>query len=100
MADAISRAEVAHVAQLARLDLSDDEIELFTTQLGAVLEYAAALRRLDTAGVSPTAHPLPVRNVLRDDEPRACLDRDEVLGQAPQAEGGRFRVPKMLGEAP
>jgi aspartyl-tRNA(Asn)/glutamyl-tRNA(Gln) amidotransferase subunit C len=100
MADEISTAEVAHVAQLARLELSDDEIELFTTQLGAVLEYAAAIRRLDTEGVPPTAHPLPVHNVLRDDDPRPCLDRDEVLGQAPLAEGGRFRVPKMLGEAP
>jgi aspartyl-tRNA(Asn)/glutamyl-tRNA(Gln) amidotransferase subunit C len=100
MADEISRAEVAHVANLARLALSDDEIELFTTQLGAVLEYAAAIRRLDTSGVPPTAHPLPVHNVLRDDDPLPGLDRDEVLAQAPAAEGGRFRVPRMLGEAP
>ncbi len=94
----ISADDVAHVARLARLDLTADELELFTEQLGAVLEHAADVAALDTAGVPPTAHPLPLRNVLRDDVPRPGLDRDVVLAAAPDAEDGRFRVPRILGE--
>ena len=100
MAERITRADVAHVARLARLDVTDDELDRFTEQLGAVLEHAADVEALDTAGVEPTAHPLPLENVLRDDVVRPSLDRDEVLGQAPAAEEGRFRVPRILGEAP
>lgn len=100
MAAPISQDDAAHVARLARLALTDDELDLFTRQLGAVLEHAADVAALDTAGVPPTAHPLPLLNVLRPDEPRPCLDRDEVLSQAPAAELGRFRVPRILGEAP
>jgi len=96
----ITPGDVAHVARLARLELSDDELERFAAQLGAVLDHAAGVAALDTAGVPPTAHPLPLSNVLRDDEPRPGLDREEVLSQAPAAEGGRFRVPRILGEAP
>ena len=96
----ISRHDVAHVARLARLDLTDDELEQFTDQLGAVLEHARDVEALDTAGVEPTAHPLPLRNVLRADCVRPSLDRDEVLAQAPAAEADRFRVPRILGEAP
>ena len=91
---------MAHVAVLARLDLTEDELERFTGQLGAVLEHAADIAALDIADVPPTAHPLPLVNVLRDDEVRPGLDRDEVLGQAPVVEDGRFRVPRILGEAP
>ena len=100
MATPISRADVAHVARLARLDLTDDELSRFTDQLAAVLEHAGDLAAIDTAGVPPTAHPLELVNVLRDDVPRPCLDRDEVLAMAPSAEDGRFRVPKILGDAP
>lgn len=100
MGSPLSREDVAHVARLARLDVSDDEIERFTEQLGAVLEHAADVASLDTAGVPPTAHPLDLANVLRDDMPTPSLDRDEVLAMAPAAEGGRFRVPKILGDAP
>ena len=96
----ISRDQVVHVARLARLDLSDEEIDRFPGQLAAVLEHAADMASLDTAGVPPTAHPLPLQNVLRDDEPGPSLDREEVLSQAPAAEDGRFRVPRILGEAP
>ena len=95
----ITRADVAHVADLARLTLSDDELDRFTDQLAAVLDHAKDVEALDTAGVPPTAHPLPLRNVLREDEVRPSLDRDEVLAQAPAAEDGMFRVPKILGEA-
>ena len=94
----ISRDDVVHVARLARLDLSDEEIDRFTDQLGAVLEHAADVAALDTAGVPPTAHPLPLANVLRDDVPGPSFDRGEVLAQAPAAEDGRFRVPRILGE--
>ena len=96
----ITREDVAHVADLARLTLSDEELDRFTDQLAAVLDHARDVEALDTAGVPPTAHPLPLRNVLRDDEVRPSLDRDEVLAQAPASEGGRFAVPPVLGEAP
>jgi aspartyl-tRNA(Asn)/glutamyl-tRNA(Gln) amidotransferase subunit C len=100
MAASITREDVAHVARLARLSLSDDELEMFTGQLAAVLDHAQDVASLDTAGVPPTAHPLPLENVLRDDEPRPSLDRDEVLASAPSVEDDRFRVPPVLGEAP
>jgi aspartyl-tRNA(Asn)/glutamyl-tRNA(Gln) amidotransferase subunit C len=96
----ISPAEVAHVARLARLDVTDDELAMFTEQLGAVLDHAADVEALDTAGVPPTAHPLPLRNVFRPDVARPSLDRDEVLAEAPDVEDNRFRVPRILGEAP
>jgi aspartyl-tRNA(Asn)/glutamyl-tRNA(Gln) amidotransferase subunit C len=96
----ITREDVAHVADLARLTLSEQELDRFTDQLAAVLDHARDVEALDTAGVPPTAHPLPLRNVLRDDEVRPSLDRDEVLAQAPAAEGGRFAVPPVLGGAP
>ncbi|MEY2403650.1 MAG: aspartyl-tRNA(Asn)/glutamyl-tRNA(Gln) amidotransferase subunit [Acidimicrobiaceae bacterium] len=96
----ISRDDVAHVARLARLELSDDELELFTAQLGAVLDHAADVEALDVGDVPPTMHPYPLRNVLRDDAVRPGVDRDEVLRQAPAAEDGRFKVPPILGEEP
>jgi aspartyl-tRNA(Asn)/glutamyl-tRNA(Gln) amidotransferase subunit C len=96
----ITRAEVTHVARLARLALTDDEAESLTRELGVILEHAARVSALDTDGVAPTAHPLPLVNVLRADEPKPCLDRDEVLSQAPAVEDGRFLVPRILGEEP
>jgi aspartyl-tRNA(Asn)/glutamyl-tRNA(Gln) amidotransferase subunit C len=96
----ISPEEVAHVARLARLALTPEELERFTEQLGAVLEHAQDVEALDTAGVPPTAHPLPLANVWRDDVVVPSLDRKEVLSQAPDVEAERFRVPRILGEAP
>jgi aspartyl-tRNA(Asn)/glutamyl-tRNA(Gln) amidotransferase subunit C len=96
----ISRDDVAHVAHLARLDLTDAELEQFTEQLGAILEHAEDVAALDTSGVPPTAHPFPLVNILRDDVAVAGVDRDEVLSQAPAAEDAYFRVPPVLGEAP
>lgn len=86
-----------HVAALARLDLTEEEVDLYTRQLGAVLEHAADIAAIDLAGVPPTAHPLPLLNVLRDDIVRPGVDRDEVLAQAPDTADGRFRVPPVLG---
>ena len=100
MAERITRDDVAHVARLARLNVSDEELDMFTGQLAAVLEHAEDVASLDTAGVPPTAHPLPLQNVLREDDVRPSLDRDEVLAAAPSVEDGRFRVPPVLGEAP
>ena len=100
MSDRLSHADVEHVANLARLALSAEEIEQFTEQLAVILDHAEDVAALNLDGVEPTAHPLPLVNVLRPDEVRPCLDRDEVLSQAPAAEDGRFRVPRILGEAP
>jgi aspartyl-tRNA(Asn)/glutamyl-tRNA(Gln) amidotransferase subunit C len=100
MPERLTREDVAHVAHLARLDITDDELDLYTEQLGAVLEHAADVEALDTTGVPPTAHPLPIVNVLRDDVVVPSVDRDEVLSQAPSVEDGRFKVPRILGEAP
>jgi aspartyl-tRNA(Asn)/glutamyl-tRNA(Gln) amidotransferase subunit C len=96
----ISPEEVRHVARLARLALDDDEVGRYAVQLSAILEHVDAVRRLDTADVPPTAHPVPGENVLRSDIERPSLDRDSVLSQAPVAESGRFRVPRIMGEAP
>jgi len=94
----ITRAEVEHVAGLARLGLTDEEVESLTRDLAAILDHAADLATLDIADVPPTAHPVPLQNVLRPDEPRRPLDRDAVLAEAPDAEDDRFRVPRILGE--
>lgn len=98
MTEPISRDDVAHVAQLARLDLTDDELDRFAGQLAAVLEHASDVASLDTAGVEPTAHPLSLVNVLRADVVTPSLDRAEVLAQAPATEDNRFMVPRILAE--
>jgi aspartyl-tRNA(Asn)/glutamyl-tRNA(Gln) amidotransferase subunit C len=96
----ITKADVAHVARLARLRLTDEELEMFTGQLARVLDHARDVEALDTDEVAPTAHPLPLVNVLRDDVVVPSLDRREVLAVAPSVEADRFRVPRILGEAP
>lgn len=96
--DRISPDDVRHVARLARLELTDDEVSLFAGQLAAVLDHAADIEALDIGDVPPTAHPVPLRNVLRPDKVRPGVDRDEVLEQAPASEDGRFKVPRILDE--
>lgn len=100
MPDRITRDDVAHVARLARLSLDDAELGRYTEQLGAVLAHATDIEALDIDDVAPTAHPLPLVNVLRDDVARPGLARDEVLAGAPAVEDDRFLVPRILGEAP
>ena len=100
MAERITRADVEHVAQLARLALTDAEIDSLTAELGVILDHAAQVSALDTHDVPPTSHPLPLVNVFRPDEARPCLPRDEVLAAAPVAQDDRFRVPRILGEEP
>ena len=90
---AITRDEVLHVARLARLELTEDEIERFTAQLSAILEAVAKVSELDLSGVEPTAHPLDVVNVWAEDEPRPSLAVEEALANAPDPDGSFFRVP-------
>lgn len=94
----ITRDTVHHVAKLARLELSEAEEHQLTEQLGAILGYVEQLAAVDTAGVEPTAHALPLANVLRSDEVRPSLSQQEVLQNAPAAEAGMFRVPRILSE--
>ncbi len=100
MSESLTRDDVAKVAHLARLELTDAELDTYTEQLGAVLDHAADVAALDLADVPPTAHPLPLVNVLRDDVIGPTVDREEVLSQAPAVEDRRFRVPAILGEEP
>lgn len=99
-ASGIGSDDVAHVAKLARLELNDAELEMFTSQLGSILEHVRDISLLDLHDTSPTAHPFGVVNALRVDEPASCLDRDEVLAMAPSVESNRFRVPRIVGETP
>ena len=90
---AISRDQVLHVAKLARLALTEDELERLEGQLGAILEAVGKVAELDLDDVPPTSHPLDLVNLLRSDEPRPCLPLDEVFANAPQREDDAFRVP-------
>ena len=90
--------DVRYVAKLARLALTDDEARVYGAQLAGILGHVAALNELDTSDVGATAQVVESRNVWRDDEPVACLPRDEVLAQAPKAQGTYFRVPRIIGE--
>lgn len=96
----ISPGDVAHVARLARLELAPAELDTMTSQLAGVLEHFADIDALDLESVTPMTQPYPLTNVLRADVVGECLDRDEVLSQAPAAQDGRFWVPPILGEAP
>ena len=93
---AITREQVLHVARLARLALSDEEMERFQEQLSAILEAVGKVSELDLEGVEPTSHPLDVVNVFDEDEPRPSLSRDDALRNAPYPEGGFFGVPSRV----
>ena len=88
--------DIAHVAKLARLDLTDDEMTHYRDQLGVILDHAALVQSLETDGVEPTAHPLQLVNGFREDVVTQSLDRDEVLAQAPDTRDGYFVVPPSL----
>lgn len=92
----ITVKDVEHVANLARLALTDEEKEQFTGQLNAILKYAEKLNELDTTGVEPTSHVLPLANVMREDEPGTSLPIEKVLRNAPEAEDDQFKVPAVL----
>lgn len=94
----ISRDEAAHLARLARLDLAPDELEHLAGQLDAIAGFVAKVAEVAADDIPPTSHSLPLTNVFRRDEPRAGLTPEQALDQAPAAEDGRFRVPRILGE--
>ena len=90
---AITREQVVHVARLARLDLTGEELERLTGELGAILDAVSKVSELELADVPPTSHPLELVNVWADDEPHESLPLGDVLRNAPSSEGGMFRVP-------
>lgn len=92
----ISRADVEHVARLARLSLDEVELERMRAQLSIILQYIDKLRGLDTDAVEPTAHAVPLVNVMRDDEVAPCFPREEMLANAPDRAGEFFRVPRII----
>ena len=89
--------EVEHIARLARLELTEQEKERYSVQLGQILEYMEQLSKLDLKDVPPTSHILPLKNVFREDVVKESLPQEEALRNAPQKEGGYFKVPKALG---
>lgn len=93
----ITKQQVLHVADLARLDLDDAAIDMFAVQIAKILEYVATLNRVDTTGVRPTYHALALTNAFRDDVPQKHLERDRALANAPQQEDGHFVVPRVIG---
>ena len=94
----ISRADVAHLARLARLDLKEAELDGYAEQLDAILDAVKRVSEVAADDVPATSHPVPMINVFRDDETRECLPRDEILAAAPAVEDDRFRVPRILDE--
>ena len=90
------KVDIEKVAKLARLELSEGEKKTFGNQLDQILTYMEQLNRLDTSGVEPTSHAIPIQNVFREDETRPSFPREEVMDIAPEEEDGHFRVPKII----
>ncbi|WP_156689740.1 Asp-tRNA(Asn)/Glu-tRNA(Gln) amidotransferase subunit GatC [Mycobacterium sp. Marseille-P9652] len=95
----ISRDEVAHLARLSRLALTDSELDSFAGQLDAILSHVSQVQAVDVTGVEATGNPLKDVNVTRPDEPTPCLKQSEALAEAPEAVDGRFAVPQILGDS-
>lgn len=92
----ISKEEVKHVANLARLAITEEEATTFTKQLDDIISYAEQLNELDTTGVEPTTHVLDLKNVMRKDEPKKWITQDDALKNAPDKQDGQFKVPSVL----
>lgn len=92
----ISKEQVEHVAKLARLNLTEEEKERLTGEMENIIAFADKLNELDTTGVEPTAHVIPIQNVFRDDVVEPSYDREKILANAPSQEGGCFKVPKIV----
>ena len=95
---AISRAEVAHLARLSRLAVTDDELDKFSGQLDVILQSIARIGEVTAADIPPTSHSVPLTNVLREDVVEPCLTREDALAGAPDTAEDRFRVPRILDE--
>ncbi len=96
---ALTNADVAKLADMARIDLTDEELTLLSGQLGVILDAVAEVSQVATADVAPTSHALPLTNVFRADEVQPSLSPEVLLSMAPSVEDDRFRVPRILGEA-
>lgn len=94
----ITRADVAHLARLSRIAMTDDELDHLAEQLDVILASVARVQEVAAADIPPTSHAVPLTNVFRADEPRPPLGADAALAAAPAAEDGRFRVPQILGD--
>jgi aspartyl-tRNA(Asn)/glutamyl-tRNA(Gln) amidotransferase subunit C len=94
----LSREDVTHVARLARLAMTDEEIDRFRAQLSAILDHAARVSEAASDDVPPTSHALPLSNVFREDEVGECLSQSKALSTAPETEDGRFKVPRIIEE--
>ncbi len=92
----ITKQEVEHVAKLARLELSEQQKDMFTDQLSNILTYVEQLNELDTKGVEPTSHVLDISNVMREDIPRESLPQEKALANAPDKAAGHYRVPIII----
>jgi aspartyl-tRNA(Asn)/glutamyl-tRNA(Gln) amidotransferase subunit C len=92
----LSREDVLHIAELAKLELSEEEVAAYQQQLSAILDYVNQLNQLDTEAIPPTASVLPLNNVFAEDVPRQPLSREELLANAPEAESGQYRVRAIL----
>ncbi|MEN2768137.1 Asp-tRNA(Asn)/Glu-tRNA(Gln) amidotransferase subunit GatC [Ornithinibacillus xuwenensis] len=94
----ITKDQVKHVANLARLEITEQEAEMFTEQLSSIITFAEQLNELDTDGIEPTTHVLDLKNVMRKDEPRQWITREDALKNAPDQKDGQFRVPSILAD--
>jgi aspartyl-tRNA(Asn)/glutamyl-tRNA(Gln) amidotransferase subunit C len=92
----ITREEVLHVAELARLEVDKEQLDKFAEQIGTILAYVDTLKSVDTEGVTLTSHAISMTNAFREDEERGSLDRDSALANAPEKEDGSFIVPKVI----
>lgn len=92
----INKEQVKHVANLARLEILEQEAEMFTEQLSSIIKFAEQLNEIDTDGIEPTTHVLDLKNVMRKDEPRQWITREDALKNAPDQQDGQFRVPSIL----
>jgi aspartyl-tRNA(Asn)/glutamyl-tRNA(Gln) amidotransferase subunit C len=99
MAKRIDQAQVRKVAKLSRLELTEAEVEEFTGQLSAILDYVEKMNELDTTNIEPLAHCLPISNVFRQDRVKESLGTEKTLGNAPQRDGEFFKVPKILDDS-
>lgn len=95
---AITRDQVAHLGRLARLSLTEDELDRYSAQLADIVAAVARVTEVATPDVPATSHPMPLQNVFREDRPGPCLTQEQALSGAPAAEDGRFRVPRILDQ--